>query len=268
MQNVRDYRHIDLVATQQQADRLIADPSYRAHHIFHEDLIAVERYQTKVCLDKPIYTGASVLDLSKLLMYNFHYGFMKKQYPGARSTLNFTDTDSLLYSVETEDIHMDMLKHRNEFDLSNFSNNHRIFNRLSPEEINEIKNENKKRVGKMKDEACGEVILEFVGLRAKAYAYLQESWDDKKKQWTIVENKKLKGIKKNVVKKKLLFEHYKKCLFEGETRYQSMITFRSYLHKIKTIDQVKKALSRYDDKRFILACGVKTRPYGHRLNFL
>jgi hypothetical protein len=57
MENTRDYRHIDLVATEAKANKLTKQPSYRAHHIFHDDLIAVERYQTSVKMDKPIYTG-------------------------------------------------------------------------------------------------------------------------------------------------------------------------------------------------------------------
>ena len=57
MENTRDYRHIDLVETEAKADKLTKQPSYRAHHIFHDDLIAVERYQTSVKMDKPIYTG-------------------------------------------------------------------------------------------------------------------------------------------------------------------------------------------------------------------
>ena len=266
MENVREYRHIDLAANVERAERLIADPAYRSHKIFTENLIGVERYQTNVTLDRPIHTGAAVLELPKLLMFEFHYDFMKKHYPASKSTLNFTDTDSLLYSVETEDIHRDMVKHAEHFDFSNFPDSHRAFKGKSALEIADLKEQNNKTVGKMKDEAGGEVILEFVGLRAKAYAFLQETWDVDEERWKVVEKKKLKGIKKSVVKKKILFEHYKACLFQGQSTNATMITFRSYLHKLSTIQQTKKALSRFDDKRYILPCGVKTRPHGHRLN--
>ena len=68
MENSREYRHIDLVATEVKAERLAKHPSYRAHHVFHENLIAVERYQTSVKMDKPIYTGMySILSCSNLL---------------------------------------------------------------------------------------------------------------------------------------------------------------------------------------------------------
>ena len=209
-----------------------------------------------------LFIGASVLDLSKLLMLDFHYDFIKQQYPGTKSCLAFTDTDSLLYEIETEDIYNDMRQHHEHFDLSNYPENHHIFKNDTPETIKWLKNKNKKVVGRFKDEAGGEAILEFVGLRAKVYAFLQESFDDKR----ILENKKLKGIKKSVVKKKIYFEHYKDCLFSGVDQYARMVAFRSKLHKISTIEQVKKSLSRYDDKRYILDDGISTRAHGHYLN--
>ncbi len=193
-------------------------------------------------------------------MLNFHYGFVKEQYPGERSILGFTDTDSLLYEIETEDIYADMRQYHEHFDLSNYPDNHQIFKDDSSETIKWLKSKNKKIVGRMKDEAGGDAILEFVGLRAKAYAFLQETNGE------IIESKKLKGIKKSVVKKKIHFDHYKDCLFTGQVHYARMITFRSKLHKIDTIEQIKKSLSRYDDKRYILDDGISTRAHGHYLN--
>jgi hypothetical protein len=112
----------------------------------------------------------------------------------------------------------------------------------------------------MKDEAGGDAILQFVGLRAKAYAFLQETNGE------IVESKKLKGIKKNIVKKKIHFQHYKDCLLSGHDHYARMVTFRSKLHVVDTVEQIKKSLSRFDDKRFILDDGISTRAYGHYMN--
>ena len=263
MENVREHRRIDLVGTRARAEKLGADPLYRAFHIFHANLFAVERYKTKIELNKPIYTGASVLDLSKLHMMNFHYDFIKEQYPGEKSVLHFTDTDSLLYSITTPNIYDDMRKHHDHFDLSNYPDEHSIFRNDDAETVKILKAKNKKIIGKYKDEAGGDIILEFVGLRAKAYAYRQETWNNTNKMWEICENKKLKGIKKCTVKKKILFDHYKDCLYDGKDRYASMVTFRSNLHRISTIEQTKKALSRYDDKRFILNDGIATNAHGH-----
>ena len=168
--------------------------------------------------------------------------------------------DSLLYEIETDDIYADMRQYHEHFDLSNYADNHQIFKGDSSETIKWLKSKNKKVVGRMKDEAGGDVILEFVGLRAKAYAFLQETNGE------IIESKKLKGIKKSVVKKKIHFDHYKDCLFSGRGHYAQMVSFRSKLHKIDTIEQIKKSLSRYDDKRYILNDGITTRAHGHYLN--
>ena len=219
---------------------------------------------------KPLdfFLGAAVLDLSKLLMLDFYYDVIKRKYPEDKSTLLFTDTDSLMMSIETENIYKDMREEHEHFDLSNYPDDHQIFRNDTPETIKWLKQKNKKRLGKFKDEAGGEPILEFVGLRAKAYAYLLETYDCESGEFIIEQSKKLKGIKKNVVKKKIHFDHYKDCLFSGKDHYATMVTFRSKMHKVDTVEQVKKALSRYDDKRFILDDGISTRAHGHFLNHL
>lgn len=266
MENTREYRKIDLCSTKEKAEALAKHPSFRAQHHFHDNLISVERYETAVTLNKPIYTGAAVLELSKLLMLDFHYDFIKQQYPGNKSTLAFTDTDSLLYAIETDNVYADMRQHHEHFDLSNYPDDHQIFANDHPEVVKWLKKKNKKVVGKMKDEAGGDPILEFVGLRAKAYAYLQESYDKDLNAFTVTDNKKLKGIKKSTVKKKIHFDHYKKCLFSGIDHFASMVTFQSKLHQLTTVEQVKKALCRYDDKRFIHHDGITTTAHGHTDN--
>lgn len=259
---------MELVGTEKRAERIAADPAFRASYAFTENLLAVERYTTKVSLDKPIYTGASVLDLSKLLMLDFHYDFIKEQYPDDKSALLFTDTDSLLYSVESSNIYDDMRLHHEQFDVSNYPDSHEMFRNDNPETIKQLKKKNKKVVGKMKDEAGGDLIMEFVGLRAKAYAYRQETWDEKDRKWKISELKKLKGVKKCVVKKKIQFDQYKDCLFSGNEYYETMRTFRSYGHTINTIDLIKKSLSSFDDKRYIFPDGIKTNAHGHIDNLI
>ena len=273
MENVREHRNLDLVGNPKKLEWLAKQPTYRLHRNIHENLVAVERWKDTAMLDKPIYTGASVLDLSKLLMLDFHYGYVKEMYPGRKSVLGFSDTDSLLYKIETKDVYRDMRENHDYFDLSSYPSNHRIFERdVFPdgepdvETIEWLKTKNKKKVGKMKDEAAGDLILEFVGLRAKAYAYLQESWDKKTETYFIDERKKCKGVKKNVVKRDILFHHYKDCLYTHKSHYATMVGFRSKLHKIQTLEMTKKALSCYDDKRFLLPGGITSRAHGHTDN--
>ena len=275
MQNTRDYRNIDLVGSKEKALKLSSQPTYRSYTIFHDKLIAIERYRTTVKMDKPIYVGVTALDLSKLLMYDFHYNFIKKEYPGEQSRLCFTDTDSFLYELQTNDIYSDILSNNERFDLSEYKDDHQIFERLSKEEIRHLKQKNKKVVGKFKDELKGNLLLEFVGLRAKAYSYRYEKEvfvdengievDEESMftKLTIDEAKKLKGLKKYVVSNTIHFGQYKQSLLQGINIYVEMKTFRSYGHKLSTISQNKLALSRYDDKRYILEDGISTRAYGH-----
>ncbi|CAB4006011.1 Hypothetical predicted protein, partial [Paramuricea clavata] len=121
----------------------------------------------------------SILDLSKTLMYNFHYNYIKPKY-GNNANLLFTDTDSLCYEIKTEDFYNDITPDVEKwFDTSNYDKNHSSGIPVG---------KNKKVVGMMKDECGGEQISEFVGLRSKLYAYKMDEGE---------EEKKCKGVKKN-----------------------------------------------------------------------
>jgi hypothetical protein len=116
----------------------------------------------RLYLNRPIYVGFSILDLSKTLMYDFHYNYMKTKY-GPNVQLLFTDTDSLCYSIYTEDVYQDMMKHQHLFDTSEYDPDHPLYS-----------TENKKVLGKMKDETHGIPIQEFVGLKSKMYSMIYE----------------------------------------------------------------------------------------------
>ena len=273
---------MNLVRNDTALDWAVRQPTYRLHRNISENLVSVERWRDTVTLDKPVYVGATVLELSKLHMLNFHYGYVKRMYPGEQSVLGFSDTDSLLYKITSEDIYRDMRDNAEHFDLSNYPDTHRIFERdvidapgtsrhgaPDLEKIANLKLSNKKVVGKWKDEAAGEAILEFIGLRSKAYAYRQERWDSELMCWhEPTECKKCKGVKKRVVKKDIHFEHYASVLDTHISHYASMVTFRSREHHVQTVEQRKKALSCYDDKRFLLADGVHSRAHGHWRNII
>lgn len=133
----------------------------------------------KVKLNKPVYVGQAVLDLSKLHMYDFWYSHIKKLY-GEKAQLCYTDTDSFSLHVETENIYDDMRAHADLYDLSDYSKDHPCYS-----------TENKKVVGKFKDECCGRHIAKFVGLRPKMYSILEADG---------VNTMKVKGVQRSVVK--------------------------------------------------------------------
>ena len=216
-----------------------------AEQYFDENLIAIHMRKTKLVYNKPIYLGMCILDLSKTLMYDFHYNYIKQKY-GDKSKLLFTDTDSLAYEIKTEDFYADIADDvESRFDTSEYPKDHPSGIRVGI---------NKKVIGMFKDEACGKQISEFVGLRAKLYSY---------KMLEGKEEKKCKGVVKRVVKKSITHEDYKNCLFTGEEQMRSMNVIRSHMHEIYSETVNKVALSAADDKRLIMEDGVHTLAYGH-----
>lgn len=162
MENVRKRVDVKLVRGNEDARlrKLIAKPSYHDRKIFDEELVAVHMQKSKLVLNKPIYVGMSILDLSKHLMYDIYYNQLKEQY-GEKCDVLYTDTDSLLLHVETDDVYRDMEKHINLYDTSDFPKEHYLYS-----------TKNKKVLGKMKDECAGKPIIEYVGLRPKMYSIL------------------------------------------------------------------------------------------------
>ena len=183
-----------------------------------------------------------ILDLSKTLMYEFHYNYIKKKY-GNKVKLLFTDTDSLTYEIEADDVYQDFSNDKIKFDSSDY-----------PESSPYFDKSNKKVIGKFKDEAAGVPICEFVGLRSKMYSYMK---DDQKG------GKTAKGIKKNVIKKNITHENYKNVLFNNEQMHHTMKTIRSNNHQLGSYELNKVSLSSFDNKRYIHNNGVTSYAYGH-----
>ena len=246
MENIRNRVDIRLVTRESQAKKLTCKPSYQHHTIFSKNLAAVHMKKTSLYFNKPVYLGMSILDLSKTLMYDFHYNYIKPKY-GERAKLLFTDTDSLAYEIETKDFYRDISSDvKEKFDTSNYPKNH-------PSGI--LTGVNKKVIGMFKDEAAGKQIAEFVGLRAKLYSYrVEESYEEKK----------CKGVKKAVIKKTISFNDYKNCLFDNKPAMRKMNVIRSHLHTMYTETVNKIALSPFDDKRLIREDNIHTFAHGHR----
>ena len=132
VENMRKYQKIDFLRLQNEErkfKRLIADPSYKSHRILGNNLVGINRHQTKVNLCKPIFIGMSVLDQSKVIMYNFYYNIMKARY-GDKVELVYTDTDSLILLIETEDIYKDMAEMYEHFNFSDYPPNHELVKSL------------------------------------------------------------------------------------------------------------------------------------------
>ena len=165
--------------------------------------MTVEMKKTKVKMNKPIYLGMSILDISKTLMYEFWFDYIKPKYQG-KAKQCYIDTDSFIIHIKTEDFYEDIANDVEKwFDTSNCDENDK---RLPPI------GKNKKVIGLFKDESGGKIMKEFAGPRAKTYAYLMD--DDS-------EHKKGKGTKKCVIQRRLMFENYIDYLLNNKIMLQS-----------------------------------------------
>ena len=126
MENLRKRVNVKLINDKTKLTKLTARPSFDSFRIFSEDLAAVNLKKTKLYLNRPIYVGFTILDLSKVLMYQFHYEYMKQKY-GDNAKLLFTNTDSLCYEVKTRDIYQDMFEDTELFDTSEYIQDHPLY---------------------------------------------------------------------------------------------------------------------------------------------
>ena len=242
MENIRKRVDVRLVTDENKLLKMAAKPTYVSSKIFNENLVAVHKIKETLTLNRPAYVGMCILDLSKTLMYDFHYNYIKQKYD-SKAKLLFTDTDSLTYEIETSDVYQDFWNDKDKFDNSDYPQDSQYYNTA-----------NKKVIGKFKDEAAGIPITEFVGLRSKMYSYMKDN--DKG-------GKTAKGIKKNIIKNDIKHANYKEVLFNNKQMYHTMKTIRSNLHQLGSYELNKVTLSCFDDKRYIHNNSVTSYAYGH-----
>ncbi|XP_065652804.1 uncharacterized protein LOC136080122 [Hydra vulgaris] len=217
MENVENRVDIRLVRDRNEAIRLASKPNFESRTIFDANLIAIHMKRTTLKYAKPTSLGMCILDLSKTLMYEFHYDYINKKYAD-RAKLLFTGTDSLADEIKTEDFYADISKDvESKFDTSEFDLKHPAIN------VDFKVGVDKKVIGMFKVESGGAQAEEFVGLRLKLYSYKVRGKD----------NKKCKGVKKNVAKKYITHEDYKKCLINKENKIMNMNVIRSHSHEIR-----------------------------------
>jgi hypothetical protein len=255
-ENVTKRNDIRLLVDRAKCEALINKPHCLGFKIFSEDIAAVAMQKLVCLIEKPTYVGFCVLELSKLLMYQFHYDHAQKQWPDDRLRLMLTDTDSLVYEIRTEDVYEDIANTPELaacFDLSNYPTDSRFHS-----------DANKMIIGKMKDEAGGRIITGVVGLRAKMYAYrLQEPECDLAIEPQPAEEKKrMKGIQ-GAAQKGIYYDDFVAQLHEPIANYICMRRIGHKLHNIFSIELSKKGLCAFDDKRYLLPDGVNTLAHGH-----
>lgn len=245
VQNCRKQVNIQLINNPIAAINVLKKPNLKYWNHINEDLVLCHLSKINIKLDKPIYIGFTVLELSKHFMYSFHYKYIKEKY-GDKVTLLMMDTDSYVYQIETEDLYKDLYQDKHLFDFSDYDVNHPLHS-----------NVNKKKVGIMKDELNGDIALEFVGLKPKMYSLITQTNDIKR----------AKGVSRHIVEKVVKHNHYKDCLLKEQQCFYTMTYIQSHLHEIHTVDLHKKSLSPCDTKRYQLD-NINSLPYGHyKINY-
>ena len=251
MENVRRRVDIRFATSDSQFLALSRKANFLDRTVVAEGVVAVHLRRNRVLLDKPIYVGTAVLDISKVHMYNFHYNIMTRHLTSlsqpVKLYLLYSDTDSLVYLIVTRlplnAILKDLTDH---LDTSCYPAGH------------ELRREGAMSIiGTFKDESKGRALYEYVALRCKMYAFRYNS--DQQKDAT----KKAKGIKLSFVQNKMSFEQYKKALFSGRTYRANFNQIRCRRFHLTTEQVSKISLNANDDKRVTLACNIRTLPYGH-----
>ena len=255
MENVRLYQTVSICRDAKKfRNKIVPNTRFVQAIIIHEDLVFCKMLNKKTLLNKPIFIGGSILDLSKLHMYHFHYEVMKKTYEDKISFF-YSDTDSLMYEIHTEDFYEDLLKNKElakHFDLSSFPTTHPLHNC-----------DNKGKVGRFKVETQDgkslKLIRESIAIRPKMYHL--DVYD------TAQPNAKpFKQATKGVPRNTLTHEDFSDCLFKNKTKTIGFNIIASEHHQLYTQKVEKIALCNYDDKRWLCEDGINTRAYGHYKN--
>jgi len=245
MENLRGRQNIRLIADRNKFIKAVSKPSYVHSEIINDDLVMVKGARQRLLLNKPVFAGFAILELSKLTMYEFHYDFILPKYGPDKARLLFTDTDSLTYHIKTDDLHKDMKDNMDKFDTSNFPEGHRLHSL-----------DNHRVVGKFKSETAEVAPKQFVGLRSKLYSLHVRKEKPSKTA--------LKGIAKTYVKKHVRHDAFLRTLLTKKCTTAQFLAFRSVNHEIQTQEITKICLSAFDDKRYLLKDGVHSLAYGHK----
>ena len=236
MENIRKRISVKLTNNSKDYIRCVSKPNFISQKIFDKNFITVHQIESVLTLNKPIYVGFSILEFSKLLMYQFHYDYVCNKYD---AKLLFTDTDSLFYEINCEGVYEQCFKDRGLLNISGY-----------PIDSKYYESTNKKVLGKMKDEFNGVKVIEFVGLKTKMYSLIS------------VDNREVNKAKE--INKKLRHGEYVDVLFNKKVVRHNMKRMQSKLHDVGTYDVFKISLSCFGDKRYVLDDVIDELAYFHK----
>ncbi len=283
--NCRKFQNVRVVTNKRYAKRLISNPLFKRAVIINESLMLVEMSVASLTLNRPVYAGFSVLEMSKEHMYDFFYSYVKRKYPGKQSQLCYMDTDSFLLEIHTPDVYQDMVTDSEWFDFSEYPYDAEVFKKLSTTtwshlsevqkhvKIVELMDKNQKVLGKFKDEQKSLPIDLETAIRSKSYALRVCGLVKKNNILThdYQEKYKNKSICRSVVETHITVEDYTEYLWAVANKYTKnrKLYIRQNLIKSKkcqlyNISQQKIALAGFDLKRMVCSDNINTKALGYR----
>ena len=251
MENVRRRMNLRLCNNSEHLVTLASRPSYRHRYIFSEDLVGVHMSKEKVVLNKPVYIGQAVLDLSKLEMYELRYNTLARyeaQFPGGSIRIMGGDTDSFFLSLKNVCANslLEKMARDDVLDSSNYPKDHPLYS-----------DRNRARLGCVKDETAGRAAKEIIMLRPKAYSIIYA--DSSAASEGI---RRAKGVQRAVLRNKIRHDDYVRAWRESTETRHTQRRIGSQLHQLYTYTYSKRTLSYFEDKRYWTADN-ESLPYGH-----
>jgi len=251
LEQKRKHQNMNVVKSRERALFHIRRPTFQRMIEVNENVFLCVKKKISVLLDRPIAVGVGILELSKETMLDFHYNIMKKRYHD-KATLLYTDTDSLVYHIKTNDFYNDMWSMKEHFDMSDFSGALSKWNDQT----------NKKVLGKFKDESPNKVIAHFAASKPKVYGFESIEIDPNENE-TISSKMKIKGVQGAAVKAQCSFEQLKAVLKENRQTEVEIKSIRSHNFSVGTEESKKKALNGFDSKRLLIDA-QRSLAYGHK----
>ena len=216
MENLQNRRELLFVSNKKQAEKSLLKPTFKSYQIIHNGLVSVSFAPSKIVRSKPTPVGASIIDLSKLSLYKFHYDEMKPRF-GDKIKVCYKDAASLLYRVETENLYSEMATFKHLLELSDYPEEHFLHDKT-----------NKKVPLTMTDELQGKILSEVVCLRSKLYSI---HFEGGVKQSAKAVQKSMRKPKSRIVQR-MFAEQKKVKRFMTQLRSKNHQTVVSRVHKV------------------------------------
>lgn len=253
--NKRKRGRVEIVNNPETALKLLSKPNFSGYEKMADGVYAFSLKNRSVKLDTAIYSGVSILEFAKLIVYQYHYDKVLNWFGSDNVSILMSDTDSLYYQLRIKgDMYSLLDKYKNHFDFSGYPS---VLKDDNAHLVKLFSNKNKKKVGKLSDDANGAIVLDFIGLAPKSYSIALKGGS----------KRACKGVKKQVQAKLLKHELYKEVLEKQRLYFATCKyirpSFKNDRQGLYTTELRKIALTPLDTKRYLNDDNITTTSWGH-----